>query len=80
MDKDSAVARGPSDFMASAMSLDNSRLPATLASFAWFYALGYGARLIAPLFADPRAWRALDIAVGLVMWWIAARLSLSLFS
>jgi L-lysine exporter family protein LysE/ArgO len=53
---------------------------ATLASFAWFYALGYGARLIAPLFADPRAWRALDIAVGLVMWWIAARLALSLFS
>jgi len=52
---------------------------AALASFAWFFALGYGARLIAPLFADPRAWRALDIAVGLVMWWIAARLALSLF-
>ena len=50
---------------------------AALASFAWFFALGYGARLLAPLFADKRAWRVLDIAIGLVMWWIAARLALS---
>jgi L-lysine exporter family protein LysE/ArgO len=51
---------------------------ATLGSFAWFFALGYGARLLQPLFADPRAWRVLDIAIGLVMWWLAARLALSL--
>jgi L-lysine exporter family protein LysE/ArgO len=51
---------------------------AALASFAWFFALGYGARLLQPFFADRRAWRVLDIAIGLVMWWIAARLVLSL--
>jgi L-lysine exporter family protein LysE/ArgO len=50
---------------------------ATLGSFVWFFALGYGARLLQPLFADPRAWRVLDIAIGLVMWWLAARLALS---
>lgn len=53
---------------------------ATLASFAWFSALGYGARLLAPFFARSSAWRMLDIAVGLVMWWIAARLVISLMA
>jgi L-lysine exporter family protein LysE/ArgO len=47
---------------------------AALASFAWFYALGFGARLLAPLFARPRAWRVLDCLIGIVMWAIAARL------
>jgi L-lysine exporter family protein LysE/ArgO len=51
---------------------------AAVASFAWFFALGYGARLLAPLFADKRAWRVLDITIGVVMWWIAARLTVSL--
>jgi L-lysine exporter family protein LysE/ArgO len=51
---------------------------ATLASFAWFFALGYGARLLAPLFARPRAWQVLDVAIGVVMWWIAGRLAMSL--
>lgn len=53
-------------------------LGAVTASFAWFFALGYGARIAAPLFARPRAWRVLDIGIGLVMWWIAARLVASL--
>jgi len=53
---------------------------ATLASFAWFFALGYGARLLAPLFAKPRAWQVLDVAIGVVMWWIAGRLAASLMS
>ena len=44
---------------------------ATLASFAFFFSLGYGARLLAPLFARPAAWRALDLVVGLTMWAIA---------
>ena len=47
---------------------------ATLASFAFFFSLGYGARLLAPLFARPAAWRALDLVVGLTMWAIAASL------
>lgn len=37
---------------------------AALASASWFVALGYGARLLAPVFARPAAWRALDAAVG----------------
>jgi L-lysine exporter family protein LysE/ArgO len=46
------------------------------ASFVFFYALDYGARLIRPLFADPRAWRILDFLIGVVMWSIALRLLL----
>ncbi len=49
---------------------------ATLASFSFFFALGYGARLLAPLFARPVAWRVLDGVVGLTMWIIAASLVL----
>jgi L-lysine exporter family protein LysE/ArgO len=49
-------------------------LGAMFASCVWFYALGYGARLLAPLFARPVAWQALDIAIGLVMFAIAASL------
>lgn len=49
---------------------------AVTASFAFFVMLGYGARLLAPLFATPRAWRVLDALVGLTMWAIAASLLL----
>ncbi len=34
-----------------------SRLGAAAASFVFFFALGYGARLLAPLCARPSAWR-----------------------
>jgi L-lysine exporter family protein LysE/ArgO len=51
---------------------------AALASFAWFFALGYGARLLTPFFSRPSAWRALDIAIGVVMWSLAAGLVMSL--
>lgn len=47
---------------------------AVLASFVWFFCLGYGARLLTPLFSRPAAWRILDIAIGIIMWSIAARL------
>jgi len=47
---------------------------AALASFVWFFALGYGARLLEPLFASPRAWRVLDVLIGLVMAAIGAGL------
>ena len=40
---------------------------AALASFVWFFGLGYGARYLAPLFAKPAAWRVLDALIGLVM-------------
>ena len=48
------------------------------ASFVWFFGLGFGARLLAPVFARPSAWRVLDVVIGLVMWWIAASLILGL--
>jgi L-lysine exporter family protein LysE/ArgO len=47
---------------------------AMAASFVFFFALGYGARRLAPLFARPQAWRLLDLGVGLLMWMIAAAL------
>lgn len=47
---------------------------AVMASGVWFFALGYGARLLAPLFAKPLAWRVLDAAIALVMAAIAASL------
>ncbi|SEO94834.1 L-lysine exporter family protein LysE/ArgO [Salinihabitans flavidus] len=47
---------------------------AVAASFFFFFSLGYGAKLLRPVFASPRAWRMLDAGVGLVMWAIAARL------
>lgn len=40
---------------------------AVLASFVWFFALGYGARLLEPVFVRPGAWRVLDIIIGLIM-------------
>jgi L-lysine exporter family protein LysE/ArgO len=40
---------------------------AGVASALWFTALGYGARLLTPLFARPLAWRLLDAAIGTIM-------------
>lgn len=47
---------------------------ATAASFTFFFALGYGARFLSPIFARPRAWQVLDAAIGLLMWLIAVSL------
>ncbi|SOC83225.1 L-lysine exporter family protein LysE/ArgO [Ensifer adhaerens] len=47
---------------------------AAVASLSFFFALGYGARLAAPLMARPAAWRALDAGIGLIMAAIAFRL------
>ena len=49
---------------------------AILASFVFFAALGYGARLLAPVLARPRAWVVLEVGIGLIMWAIAATLAL----
>lgn len=40
---------------------------AMAASFAWFFFLGYGARLLKPLFAKPAAWRVLDWLIAAIM-------------
>ncbi len=44
---------------------------AICASFVFFFGLGYGARLLAPLFARARAWQVLDFIIGAIMWAIA---------
>lgn len=51
-------------------------LGAMTASFVFFFALGYGARGLRPLFSSPAAWRVLDLVVGLTMWAIALKLLL----
>lgn len=40
---------------------------AALASFVWFFSLGYGARLLIPYFQKPKAWQILDLLIGFVM-------------
>lgn len=47
---------------------------AVLASFVFFFSLGYGARLLRGFFANPRAWQILDAVIALTMWAIAATL------
>jgi L-lysine exporter family protein LysE/ArgO len=47
---------------------------AVLGSFAFFFALGYGAARLRPLFARPTAWRGLEAAIAAVMWTIAGGL------
>ena len=47
---------------------------AMIASFVFFFSLGYGARLLRPVFTRPAAWRVLDVLVGAIMWAIAASL------
>jgi L-lysine exporter family protein LysE/ArgO len=50
---------------------------AGLASVTWFLGLGYGARLVSPLLARPRAWQVLDVLIGLTMLTIAVSLAVS---
>jgi L-lysine exporter family protein LysE/ArgO len=49
-------------------------LGAMSGSVLFFFALGYGARLLAPVFARPRAWQVLEAGIGVVMWSIALTL------
>ena len=49
---------------------------AVTASFVFFLTLGYGARLLQPVFARPLAWRVLDVLVGLVMLALGTTLAL----
>ena len=51
---------------------------ASAASFLFFAALGYGAQLLAPLMRSARAWRLLDIVIGVTMLLLSAALIASL--
>jgi L-lysine exporter family protein LysE/ArgO len=45
---------------------------ASTASVLWFLALGYGARLLLPVFRSPLAWRVFDVAIAVFMLTLAA--------
>jgi L-lysine exporter family protein LysE/ArgO len=49
---------------------------AMLASVVWFVTLGYGARLLQPVFRKPAAWRILDAIIAFVMLSLALKLGL----
>lgn len=48
---------------------------AAVGSASFFSALGYGARLLAPVMARPQSWVVLEVIVGVTMWAIAAALA-----
>ena len=50
---------------------------AASASLAWFYGLGYGARILTPLFQKKISWQILDVLIGIIMWGIAGGLIFS---
>ncbi len=43
-------------------------LGASLASFIFFFILGYGASILTPVFKNPKSWKILDFLIGCVMW------------
>lgn len=49
---------------------------AVTASILWFGGLGFGARLLRPVFARPVAWRVLDALIAVVMITLGLRLAL----
>jgi len=49
-------------------------LSAISASFVFFFGLGYGARILAPVMQSATAWKVLDVLIGSVMWILAAGL------
>lgn len=51
---------------------------AITASLLWFAGLGFGARLLRPVFARPGAWRILDGGIAVVMLALGARLAFNL--
>ena len=50
---------------------------AVFASFVFFFGIGYGARLLAPIMTSAKAWRVLDVIIGIVMLALAAKLLFS---
>ena len=50
---------------------------AMLGSIIWFSTLGFGARLLAPVFKKPTAWRVLDAIIAVVMFTLGASLLVS---
>ncbi|KHG34442.1 LysE/ArgO family amino acid transporter [Sulfurospirillum sp. MES] len=42
-------------------------LGAMSASFVFFFSLGYGARILTPLFQKPLSWKILEVLIGIIM-------------
>jgi len=49
---------------------------AVLASFVFFFSLAYGAKLMSRFMMSDRAWRIMDVGIGLLMWALAVGLIL----
>ena len=49
---------------------------ATLASFLWFFGLGYGAKALRKPLSKPIVWRMIDATIAIVMFWLAVKLVL----
>lgn len=52
-------------------------LGACIASLVWFTSLGYGARLLRPIFTKPNAWRVLDGMIAIFMFVLCLLLAFS---
>ena len=46
-------------------------LGASLASFIFFFVLGYSSRILLPIMINPKAWRVFDFFVALIMFFLA---------
>jgi L-lysine exporter family protein LysE/ArgO len=51
-------------------------LGASVASFLWFFTIGFGARALGPVLNRPTVWRVLDVVIAAIMFLLAARLLL----
>ena len=47
---------------------------ACMASFVWFFGIGYGAKLLTPIMQNKSYWRLLDLTIALIMFLIALNL------
>jgi len=45
------------------------------ASFVWFFGLAYGAKILSPVMQKPSHWRALDLIIASIMFFIATSLA-----
>ena len=50
-------------------------LGASLASFAFFFSLAYGAKFLSPIMQRPLAWRLLDSFIAFVMFSLAIKMA-----
>ncbi|MFV5502418.1 LysE/ArgO family amino acid transporter [Acinetobacter sp. 226] len=53
-------------------------LGAVLASWFFFFCLGYGAKILTPWFQHPKSWKILDAIIACTMWAIALSLIVSI--